>query len=79
MESLIDQVTAAEFLGLKATTLEAWRVRGCGPKFIRLSNRAIRYWMADLVRYVRAREVEPAKKIAPRSTRNGMKLKRIAP
>jgi len=38
---------AAEILGLKRTTLEAWRCRGGGPRFIKM-GRAVRYRQRDL-------------------------------
>ena len=33
---------AAQWLGLSPATLEAWRVRGGGPEFVKL-GRAVRY------------------------------------
>ena len=44
---------AAEILGLRAGTLEAWRVRGGGPNFLRL-GRAIRYRREDLLAFMEA-------------------------
>lgn len=46
--------TAAEYLGLKETTLEAWRCRGGGPDFIKM-KKAVRYRKEDLDRYIDAR------------------------
>ncbi|MGO9006140.1 MAG: helix-turn-helix transcriptional regulator [Beijerinckiaceae bacterium] len=66
-EHLMKQDEAAKFLGLRPITLETWRMLGKGPMFVRLSRRAIRYELADLIRFVRTRKVEPKKKIAPRS------------
>lgn len=34
---------AAAYLGVAPQTLAHWRVRGCGPKFIHLSKRCVRY------------------------------------
>jgi excisionase family DNA binding protein len=45
---------AADLLGLKRTTLEAWRVRGCGPRFVKL-GRAVRYRAADLDAWIESR------------------------
>jgi predicted DNA-binding transcriptional regulator AlpA len=39
---------AAAYLGLATSTLAKQRLRGDGPKFIRVSARAIRYLQADL-------------------------------
>ncbi|HEX7006466.1 MAG TPA: helix-turn-helix domain-containing protein [Alphaproteobacteria bacterium] len=48
---------AATFLGLATSTLNRWRSEGCGPRYVRLSGRAIGYrrsdleaWLADRVR-----------------------------
>ncbi|WP_018231419.1 helix-turn-helix transcriptional regulator [Thioalkalivibrio thiocyanodenitrificans] len=45
---------AAERLGLKRTTLEAWRVRGFGPRFVKL-GRCVRYRAADLDSWLESR------------------------
>lgn len=38
---------AANFLGVKKSTLEAWRCRGGGPVYLKLSK-AVRYRKEDL-------------------------------
>ncbi len=50
-----DTEAAAAYLNLQPGTLEAWRCRGGGPKFIRLSARAIRYRQSDLDEFVKER------------------------
>ena len=42
---------AAKVLGLRKSTLEAWRCRGGGPRFVRLGG-AIRYRSEDLERFI---------------------------
>jgi excisionase family DNA binding protein len=42
---------AAEYLGLQKTTLEAWRVRGSGPMFVKM-GKAVRYRREDLDRFL---------------------------
>ena len=42
---------AAKALGLKKSTLEAWRCRGGGPSFVRFGG-AIRYREEDLDRFI---------------------------
>lgn len=42
---------AAEFLHLKKKTLQAWRVRGAGPPFLKL-GKAVRYRISDLETFV---------------------------
>jgi len=44
---------AAQFLGLRPNTLEIWRFRGTGPKFVKL-GRAVRYRLADLEDFIQA-------------------------
>lgn len=57
-ESLLTTPQAADFLGLAAPTLESWRCRGtAGPRYVRLSKRAVRYRAADLDEWVRAHAV----------------------
>ena len=46
--SLIDEGPAAVFLNQSKRTLQAWRQRGGGPKFVRLSARAVKYRRVDL-------------------------------
>jgi hypothetical protein len=46
---------AATQLKVKTATMEAWRVRGGGPEYVRLSARAIRYRQSDLDRFIRDR------------------------
>ena len=38
---------AAPVLNVSVKTLQAWRVRGGGPPFLKL-NRCVRYWKSDL-------------------------------
>ena len=48
---------AAEVLGLSCRTLEEYRLRGRGPRFVRISSRAVRYRPRELARWVAEREV----------------------
>jgi predicted DNA-binding transcriptional regulator AlpA len=45
-----DTPSAARFLGLSTSTLEAWRCRGGGPRYRKL-GRAVRYLESDLVAF----------------------------
>jgi predicted DNA-binding transcriptional regulator AlpA len=57
-DDLLDQRQAATRLGLpSARTLEAWRLRGYGPPFLRLSPRLVRYRASDLDQWLAARVV----------------------
>ncbi len=53
--ALIDEKAAAEFLGLTDRTMQAYRHRGGGPRYIRLSSRCLRYRRADLREWADAR------------------------
>ena len=48
---LLDEQHAARFLGFTPRALQAWRQRGGGPKFVRISSRAIRYRRCDLIEW----------------------------
>jgi len=45
---------AATVLGVKETTLEAWRCRGGGPAFLKLGG-AVRYRESDLEAFMESR------------------------
>lgn len=45
---LLDERAAAAALGLTPRTLQSWRARGGGPRFVRVSSRCIRYRLSDL-------------------------------
>ncbi len=58
-DRLLTQIEAAEVLSIQARTLESWRLRGIGPRFIRYTSRAVRYRLSDLSSWLKDREVEP--------------------
>ena len=45
---LLDERAAAQALGLTPRTLQAWRARGGGPPYVRVSSRCVRYRVVDL-------------------------------
>ena len=54
-DTLLSQKLVARILSVSPRALEAWRMRGGGPPFIRISKRCVRYrrcdveaWLADL-------------------------------
>jgi hypothetical protein len=55
-DSALTENQAAEFLGLSVRTLQAWRVRGGGPRYCKL-GRAVRYQRGELVAFQRAHTV----------------------
>lgn len=54
-EILINEEVAAKFLDLSSRTLQAYRLKGRGPPFYRLSARCIRYRRTDLRTWVQGR------------------------
>jgi len=51
MNKLLDEKQAAAFLNVSVKSLQAWRYRGGGPKYVKL-GRSVRYTMADLEAFV---------------------------
>ena len=49
-DAALNENQAAEFLGLSVRTLQAWRVRGGGPSYVKI-GRAVRYRRRALVSY----------------------------
>lgn len=56
IEPLLTEVQAADLLRLSIRTLQAWRARRFGPRFVR-AGRAIRYRRIDIVEWVEAQTV----------------------
>jgi len=52
------ETQAATFLGVSVRTLQAWRIRGGGPAFLKL-GRAVRYQRRALIAYMTAQTVNP--------------------
>jgi predicted DNA-binding transcriptional regulator AlpA len=52
---LLSEKEAAKILGFSHRTLQAWRVSGGGPQFIRVSARCVRYRRMDLISWVNDR------------------------
>ncbi len=49
--ALLTETQAAEFLNFTPRALQAWRLRGGGPNFVRVSSRAVRYRKSDLIEW----------------------------
>jgi hypothetical protein len=48
-DCLINEDRAAQFVGYTVRALQNWRVRGGGPKFVKVSSRSVRYRRRDLI------------------------------
>ena len=46
----------AFLLGVTVRTLETWRLRGGGPRYIALGHRTVRYRRRDVLAFMQARE-----------------------
>lgn len=55
--NLLNEKQAAQALGVSVRTMQGWRFHGQGPRFVRLSKKAIRYRPSALAEYVARREV----------------------
>lgn len=57
-DKLLDQKEAADFLGVTPSGLNKWRMRGAGPRYIKLSpgpRGRVRYRESDLQAFVESR------------------------
>ena len=52
-QPLVDEIAAAQLLGLSVKTLRRWRWAGKGPRFVKLGS-AVRYHPADLDEFIAA-------------------------
>ena len=55
LDRLINETEAAGFIGYTIRALQGWRLRGGGPRFVRVSGRSIRYRRRDLIAWAEAR------------------------
>jgi len=56
-DALMNEVLAAEFIGVSRRTLQGWRLRGEGPRYHRISSRCIRYSRSLLQEWLRKTEI----------------------
>src|SRR5262245_36742929 len=54
-DALLPEAQSAELLGVTPRALQAWRQRGGGPAFVRISARCIRYRRKDLLAWAASR------------------------
>lgn len=53
--ALLTEKQAARFLGFSARTLQSWRFRGGGPRYVSVSPRCVRYRLEDLRQWIEDR------------------------
>lgn len=54
VEPVFDTIAASSLLGLKASTLEVWRCKGIGPRFVKLGARVV-YRLCDINEFLENR------------------------
>ena len=64
LEWLIKEDEAARLLGHSIRTLQNWRVRGGGPRFVKFSARSVRYRRTDLSRWIQEHLVSHTSEVA---------------
>ncbi len=55
MDMLITEQETAKFLCHSVKTLQGWRTKNIGPKFVRISGRSIRYRRRDLQTWIESK------------------------
>jgi hypothetical protein len=50
LDAALNENQAADFLGVSVRTLQAWRVRGGGPQYVKF-GRAVRYQRRHLLEF----------------------------
>lgn len=54
-QQLVTDTLAANFLGIKPSTMRSWRCRGVGPNYVKLGHgkkAAVRYDLRDLAQFI---------------------------
>lgn len=59
-DALLRESEAAAFLGFTRRALQNWRQSNKGPRFIRISSRAVRYRRRDLIEWMERNTRKPA-------------------
>ena len=52
---LVNETVAGEFLGVTPRAMQAWRYKGGGPVFVKISARCVRYRIVDLMDFIESR------------------------
>jgi hypothetical protein len=58
-DALLTESQTAEILNISVRTLQSWRVRRAGPKYIQV-GRAVRYRRRDLIAWIEANTIGAA-------------------
>ncbi len=60
----VSESEAAQILGLRPRTLQDWRFRGKGPRYLSYSGRAVRYRISDLALFMESHAVSSTSETA---------------
>ncbi len=55
---LVDSNVVATMLGITTNTLQIWRHQGKGPRYVKLSRRAVRYRKKDVLDWIQNSMIE---------------------
>ena len=58
IKRILSTAPAAEYLNLKRSTLERYRVLGLGPRFVRVGVRKVGYDISDLDNWIDRRKAQ---------------------
>ncbi|GER07968.1 hypothetical protein GCM10007972_15730 [Iodidimonas muriae] len=61
---LINEYEAADYIRHSVRALRNWRVRGGGPRFVKISGRSIRYRRLDLDQWIESKLVASTSEVA---------------
>ena len=53
---LLTETQAADLICYSKRALQNWRVRGGGPKYVKVSSRSIRYQRSDVMEWIENRK-----------------------
>jgi len=63
-DPLIDEVAGARILNCKVKTLQAWRSRGGGPRYVKVGS-LVRYRKSDILEWIERRTVDSTSRTTP--------------
>ncbi len=73
LTELLDNEQTAALLGIKPNTLEIWRVKAKGPRFVKLGSAKqspVRYERAEVARWLREQSFASTSGYSPAATSN---------
>jgi hypothetical protein len=79
LDRLLNEHEAAAFLNYTVRALQNWRLRGGGPRFVKVSGRSIRYRRRDLNEWVEQKLRASTADLGPVSAGRGVMPIAVAP